>query len=156
MIFSGRPSPKGFCVFIGPKEIGMPSLKEKIEFDPGKAIFGLSPAETFALTSVRSLEEYAALQEHLPYMRGQSFFFVNILREKARLIMTVITVEDEEITATYELDPEPLSISPEELLQAGQGSGNHPLPAHLESRIRMAMRFPGCHFFKVPPSGDGI
>lgn len=133
----------------------MPSLNEQIEFDHGKAIFGFSPDETFALTSVRSLEEYVALQERLPNMRGQSYFFVNILREKARLIMTVITVEDEEITATYELDPKPLFISSEELMQAGQGSGNYPLSSCMEDRIKMAMKRPGRHFFKVLPPGYG-
>lgn len=151
-----RPSPKGFCVFIDHQEAEMLLSKEQIEFDCGKALFGLCPSDMFALTSVRSLEEYIALKEHLPDMRGQSYFFVNILREKARLIMTVITVEEEEITATYELDPEPLSISQEELMQAGQGSGNHPLPPNLENRIKMAMKCPGCHFFKMPQHDDGI
>ena len=143
-------------MFIDHQEAEMPPPKEQIEFDPGKAIFGLCPADMFALTSVRSIEEYIALQEHLPQMRGQSYFFVNILKEKASLIMTIITAEEEEITATYELDPEPLSISQEELMQAGQGCGNHPLPPNLENRIKMAMKCPGSHFFKVPQPGNGI
>jgi hypothetical protein len=47
------------------------------------------------------------LLERLPEIRGQSYLFVNILGQRARLIMIVITAEEQEITATYEIDPPP-------------------------------------------------
>jgi hypothetical protein len=114
----------------------MTKPEKPVEFDPGEVRFDLSIQDAFALTSVRSLSEFMRLLERLPEIRGQSYLFVNILGQRARLIMTVITAEEQEITATYELDPRPLGIDPQELFSAGAGSGNYPLPAHLEERIK--------------------
>jgi hypothetical protein len=110
--------------------------EDLIFLDPEKVRFDLSLPEAFALTSVRSTEEYHRLQESLPRLRGQSYLFVNILDRKARLILTIFTAEEQETTATYELDPLPLGIDPIDLISAGRGCGNHPLPRHLEEKIR--------------------
>lgn len=114
-----------------------------IFFHPEKVRFDLSLPEAFALTSVCSPEEYHRLQASLPRLRGQSYFFVNILDRRARLILTIITAEERETTATYEIDPRPLGIDPVDLITAGKGSGNHPLPYHLEERIRRAIKSNG-------------
>jgi hypothetical protein len=113
--------------------------------DPGKVRFDLSLRDAFALTSVRSLGEFLRLEERLPEMRGQSYFFVNILGSRARLILTIITAEELETTATYELDPGPLGIAPADLISAGSGSGNYSLPPHLEGKIKMAIHSHGCN-----------
>ncbi len=112
--------------------------------DPEKVRFDLSLQDAFALTSVRSPEEYQRLKESLPRLRGQSYLFVNILDRKARLILTIITAEELETTATYEIDPRPLGIDPLDLTSAAEGCGNHPLPRHLEEKIRRAIKSDSC------------
>ena len=82
----------------------MPEPEKPVEFDPAKVRFDLNLSDAFALTSVRSTAKFSRLKKRLPEIRGQSYLFINILGEKARLIMTVITGEEKEITATYELD----------------------------------------------------
>lgn len=121
----------------------MTPSEDLIFLDPEKVRFDLSLPEAFALTSVRSPEEYHRLKASLPRLRGQSYLFVNILDRRARLILTIITAEERETTATYELDPRPLGIDPVDLIIAGKGSGNHPLPYHLEERIRRAIKSNG-------------
>lgn len=120
-----------------------------VVFDPERVRFDLSRGSALSLTSVRSIEEFRALQEGLREMRGQSYFLVNILKGRARLILTVITADELEVTATYELDPGPLGIADEEMLLAGPGGGNHPLTSLLEARIREATQGPLCPFFAV-------
>jgi len=116
----------------------MTPSEDLIFLDPEKVRFDLSLPEAFALTSVQSPEEYHRLKASLPRLRGQSYLFVNILDRRARLILTIITAEERETTATYEIDPRPLGIDPADLISAEGGSGNHPLPYHLEERIRRA------------------
>lgn len=117
----------------------MTPSEDLIFLNPEKVRFDLSLPQAFALTRVRSTEEYRRLKASLPQLRGQSYLFVNILDCKARLILTIITAEERETTATYEIDPRPLGIDPVDLIAAGRGSGNHPLPHHLEERIRRAI-----------------
>ena len=121
----------------------MTPSEDLIFLDPEKVRFDLSLPEAFALTSVRSPEEYHRLKASLPRLRGQSYLFVNILDRKARLILTIITAEERETTATYELDPRPLGIDPVDLIITEKSSGNHPLPYHLEERIRRAIKSNG-------------
>ena len=123
----------------------MTSSEDRIFFDPEKVRFDLSLQDAFALTSVRSLGEFLSLKESLPHLRGQSYFFVNILGSHARLILTIITAQEQETTATYELDPCPLGIAPGELISAGSGSGNFPLPTHLVGKIKRAIYIHGCN-----------
>ena len=122
------------------KDTFMTAPENLVFIDPEKLRFDLSLPEAFALTSVRSPEEYHRLKESLLCLRGQSYFFVNILDCRARLMLTIITAEERETTATYEIDPRPLGIDPLNLMPAGRGSGNHPLPGHLEEKIRMAIK----------------
>jgi len=117
----------------------MTAPENLVVIDPEKVRFDLGLPKAFALTSVRSPEEYYRLKKSLPSLRGQSYLFVNILNGKARLILTVITAEEQETTATYELDPRPLGIDPLDLTSAAEGCGNHPLPRHLEEKIRRAI-----------------
>ena len=121
----------------------MTSPENLVVIDPEKVRFDLSLPEAFALTSVQSQEEYHRLQESLPRLRGQSYLFVNILDRRARLILTIITADERETTATYEIDPQPLGIDPVDFITAGRGSGNHPLPYHLEERIRREIKSNG-------------
>ncbi len=93
---------------------------------------------------MRSPEEYHRLKESLPRLRGQSYFFINISGSQSRLILTIITAEEQETTATYELDPRPLGIDPLDLTSAAEGCGNHPLPRHLEEKIRRAIKSDSC------------
>ncbi|MDD1741519.1 MAG: hypothetical protein LUQ51_06025 [Methanothrix sp.] len=123
----------------------MTPWEDQIFFDPEKVRFDLSLQDAFALTRVRSLGEFLSLKESLPHLRGQSYFFVNILGSHARLILTIITAQELETTATYELDPCPLGIAPGELISAGSGSGNFPLPPHLEGKIKRAIYIHGCN-----------
>lgn len=108
-------------------------------FNPGKVRFDLSLPEAFALTSVRSSEDYHRLKENLSRLRGQSYFFINISSSQPRLILTIIIAEERETTATYEQDPRPLGIDPLDLTSAAEGWGNYPLPRHLEEKIRRAI-----------------
>jgi len=125
----------------------MTPWEDQIFFDPEKVRFDLSLQDAFALTRVRSLGEFLSLKESLPHLRGQSYFFVNILGSHARLILTIITAQEQETIATYELDPYPLGIAPGagELISAGSGSGNFPLPPHLEGKIKRAIFIHGCN-----------
>ncbi|HNX40322.1 MAG TPA: hypothetical protein PKK11_07025 [Methanothrix sp.] len=118
----------------------MPEQKIAPEtFDPEKIRLDLPLSDAFALTAVRSLQEFSDLQGRLDEVRGQSYFFVNILEGRARLIMTVIIAEEQEITATYELDTS-AAITQEELLSSPvREDGNHPLPEGLAERVRSAL-----------------
>ena len=118
----------------------MTPSEDLIFLDPEKVRFNLSLPEAFALTSVRSPEDYHRLKESLPCLRGQSYLFVNILESHARLILTIITAEEQETTATYDIDPRPLGIDPLDLTSAGGSSGNHPLPHNLKEKIRRVIK----------------
>jgi hypothetical protein len=118
----------------------MTAQPETISFDPCKVRFDLTLREAFELTQVTSLQEYQLLRRRLPELRGHSYFFVNILDQRARLVMTIITAEDHEITATFVLDHDALGIGHEELLQAGYDDGNYALPADMKQKIRRAIR----------------
>lgn len=117
----------------------MTAIPKAISFDPCKVRFDLTLSEAFDLTRVTSLQEYRLLIRRLPELRGHSYLFINVLDQKARLVMTIITAEDHEITATSVLDHNALGISHEELLQAGIIDGNYALPAEMEQKIRSAM-----------------
>ena len=118
----------------------MTDQPETILFDPCKVRFDLSLREAFELTQVTSLQEYRRLMCRLPELRGLSYFFINILNKRARLVMTIITAEDHEITATFVLDHDTLGIDHEELLQAGHENGNYALSHEMEQKIRRAIR----------------
>ncbi len=118
----------------------MTAPENLVVIDPEKVRFDLSLLQAFAITSVRSSEDYDRLKENLSRLQGQSYFFINISGSQPRLILTIITSEKQEITATYELDPRPLGIDPRDLTSAAEGSGNHPLPLHLEEKIRRAIK----------------
>ncbi len=85
----------------------------------------------------------------LPELRGHSYLFINILDQRARLVITIITAEDHEITATFVLDHSALGISHEELLQAGSIDGNYALPAEMEQKIRREMLQTRRQFFRL-------
>ncbi len=119
-------------------------------FDPDKVRFDLSLSDAFALTRVCSLQEFSTLQERLRLLRGQSYFFVNILKGKPRLIMTIITAEEQEITATYELEISSLGICPEELVSENRMDGNYPLPAVLIKKIKFAADHTDFRLSKMP------
>ena len=59
--------------------------------------------------------------------------------------MTIITAQELETNAIYELDPCPLRIAPGELISAGSGSGNFSLPSHLVGKIKRAIYIHGCN-----------
>jgi hypothetical protein len=126
----------------------MTALPKAISFDPCKVRFDLTLREAFDLTRVTSLQEYQLLMRRLPELRGHSYLFVNILGPRARLVMTIITAEDIEITATFVLDHDALGISHEELLRAGIGDGNYALTAEIEQKIRKEMLQIRRQFFK--------
>ena len=84
----------------------------------------------------------------LPELRGHSYFFINILDRRAKLVMTIITAEDREITATFVLDHDALGIGHEDLLQTGHEDGNYSLMPAVEQKIRKAMNQSECQFFK--------
>jgi hypothetical protein len=127
----------------------MPALQERIAFDPGKVRFDLPLSEAFALTQVRSLREYYYLRHRLPELQGISYFFINVLDKKARLVITIITAEDQEITATFVLDHCALGIAHEELIQAGREDGNYPVPGELMRKIKNELQRPDRRFFKA-------
>ncbi len=127
----------------------MTALPKPISFDPCKVRFDLSLREAFELTRVTSLQEYQLLIRRLPELRGHSYFFINILGKRARLVMTIITAEDHEITATFVLDHNALGISHDDLLQSGGIDGNYSLPAEMEQRIRKEMAQTQRQFFKL-------
>lgn len=118
-------------------------------FDPERVRLDLPPSDAFALTAVRSLQEFSDLQGRLGEVRGQSYFFVNILRGRARLIMTVITAGEQEITATYDIDISATDISREKLSTSHE-EGNHPLPEGLAERILHAMQNNELRLTKLP------
>jgi hypothetical protein len=117
----------------------MTDQPETVSFDPCKVRFDLTLREAFELTQVTSLQEYKRLMCRLPELRGLSYFFINILDQRARLVMTIITAEDREITATFVLDHDTLGIGHEELLQAGHEDGNYALSREMEQKIRRAI-----------------
>jgi hypothetical protein len=121
---------------------------QRIVFDPEKAKLDMPINEAFALTQVRSLQDFQRLVNKLPEMRGSSYFFINILSKKARLIITIITAEDQEITATYALDHNLLEIAQDELMRAGGEDGNYAVPADLMRKIHSALHHPDWQFFK--------
>ncbi len=127
----------------------MTALPEIISFDPCKVRFDLTLREAFELTRVTSLKDYQLLVRRLPELHGHSYFFVNVLDQRARLVMTIITAEDMEITATFVLDHDALGISHEELLRAGIGDGNYALTAEMEQKIRKEMLQTRRQFFKL-------
>lgn len=122
---------------------------QRITFDPKKARLDMPISAAFALTQVRSVQDYQRLKQSLPEMRGSSYFFVNILGERARLIITIITAEDQEITATYALDHNRLGIAHEELINAGEEDGNYAVPAELMGKIHNALRHSDWRFFQA-------
>lgn len=144
---------KDFTIsFISPKHqviSKMTAQSETISFDPCKVRFDLTLREAFQLTQVTSLQEYQLLLSRLPELRGHSYFFINILDQRARLVMTIITAEDQEITATFVLDHDALGIRHEELMQTGQEDGNYSLLPAMEQKIRRAMRQSQWQFFKL-------
>lgn len=121
---------------------------QRITFDPEKARLDMPICEAFALTQVRSVQDFRRLKHRLPEMRGSSYFFINILAKRARLIITIITAEDQEITATYALDHNRLGIAHEDLFQAGREDGNYAVPRELISKIHNAMQHSDWRFFK--------
>lgn len=127
----------------------MTALPESISFDPCKVRFDLSLREAFELTRVTSLQDYQLLVRRLPELRGHSYLFINVLGQRARLVMTIITAEDMEITATFVLDHEALGISHEELLRAGIVDGNYAITAEMEQKIRKEMLQTRRQFFKL-------
>jgi hypothetical protein len=127
----------------------MADLQERVTFDPGKVRFDLSLREAFALTQVRSLREYHYLRHRLPEMRGISYFFINVLDKRARLAITIITAEDQEITVTFVLDHCALGIAHEELMQVGWEDGNYPVPGELMRKIKNELLRPDRRFFKA-------
>lgn len=122
---------------------------QRITFDPEKARLGMPISAAFALTQVRSMQDYQRLMQSLPEMRGSSYFFINILGERARLIITIITAEDQEITATYALDHNRLGIAHEELMNAGREDGNYAVPAELMRKIHNALQHTDWRFFQA-------
>ncbi len=127
----------------------MTDLPETVSFDPCKVRFDLTLREAFELTQVTSLQEYKRLIYRLPELRGLSYFFINILDQRARLVMTIITAEDHEITATFVLDHDTLGIGHEELLRAGHEDGNYALSREMEQTIRRALKQAQWQFFKL-------
>lgn len=126
------------------------SLEEKILFDPCKVRLDLTPSEAFRLTAVRSLEDYRHLRQRLPEIRGISYFFINRLEDRARLMVTIITAEGHEVTASFALNHDALGISYRELMDAAcDKSGNYPLPPEMERKVRSAMGNEDWRFFKV-------
>lgn len=122
---------------------------QRITFDPEKARLDMPISEAFALTQVRSMQDYQRLKHRLHEMRGSSYFFINILGKKARLIITIITAEDQEITATHALDHNLLGIAHEELMDAGREDGNFAVPAELTRKIHNALHHSDWRFFKA-------
>lgn len=127
----------------------MTALPETVSFDPCKVRFDLTLREAFELTQVTSLQEYKRLVCRLPELRGLSYFFINILNQSARLVVTIIVAEDHEITATFVLDHDALGIGHEELLQAGYNDGNYALPVEIKQKISRAIRQSEWQFFKL-------
>ncbi len=127
----------------------MTDQPDTVSFDPCKVRFDLTLREAFELTQVTSLQEYQRLRCRLPELRGLSYIFINILNQRARLVMTIITAEDQEITATFVLDHNALGICHEELLKAGCDGGNYALSLEMEQKIRRAMKQTHWQFFKL-------
>lgn len=127
----------------------MSGQPETVLFDPCKVRFDLTLREAFGLTQVTSMQEYQLLVNRLPQLRGNSYFFINILNCRARLVMTIITAEPQEITATFVLDHNALGMNHDELLMAGDGDGNYSLSLEMEHKIRQAMKKAQWQFFKL-------
>ncbi len=124
--------------------------REKILFDPKKVKFDMPLLEAFRLTQVRSLEDYRSLRGNLADLRGISYFFINCLEGKAKLMITIITAEKDEVTASYALDYDLLGISYEDLMNAICGeSGNYPLSHEMEQKLMEALENDRWRFFKA-------
>ncbi len=127
----------------------MTAQMETISFDPCKVRFDLTLSDAFKLTQVTSLQEYELLLSRLPDLRGHTYFFINILGRQARLVVTIITAEEDEVTATFVLDHDALGIGHEELMQTGQSDGNYSLLPTMEQKIRTAMKQSQWQFYKL-------
>jgi hypothetical protein len=122
---------------------------ERIPFDPGKARLDLTLQEAFDLTSVRSTDDYRLLSKNLSEMQGTTYFFVNVLEKRARLMATVIVAEGREVTSSYVLDHHPLGMDDDLLLFSGRESGNYPLSLQMRQKIRLALSDEEWRFFKI-------
>lgn len=122
---------------------------EKVLFDPCRVRFDLGLQEAFALTQVRSLQEYRLLEQRLRELRGASYFFLNVTGGRARLMITIITAGDLEATSTFALDHSALGIGEVDLMRAGQEDGNYPVSPELEMKIKHSLRQSDWRFFKA-------
>ncbi len=127
---------------------------EKILFDPKKIRFDLPLFKAFRLTKVGSIEDYRSLMGSLADLRGMSYFFINCLESRARLMITIIAADREAVTTSFTLDHDLLGIRYEDLLSAiigGSGnSGNYPLPPEIERKLRdAALNDNNWRFFKA-------
>lgn len=124
--------------------------REKVIFDPKKIRFDLPLLEAFRLTQVRSVEDYRSLCSNLADLRGMSYFFINCLEDRARLMITVITAERDEVTASFALDHDLLGVRHEDLISAiCDKSGNYPLPPEIKQKLREALETDDWRFFKA-------
>lgn len=125
--------------------------REKILFDPKKIRFDLPLNEAFRLTQVGSIEDYRCLKSNLAELRGMSYFFINYLESKARLMITIIAAEPDEVTATFSLNHDLLGVSSEDLMgEICCESGNYSLPYKVEQKLRNAALEEGnWRFFKA-------
>ncbi|HOT06554.1 MAG: hypothetical protein A4E45_02034 [Methanosaeta sp. PtaB.Bin039] len=101
----------------------------------------------FGLTRVTTLEEYSRLKRCLPHLIGRCFLFINIVEGSCRLVLTVVTGTEKEVTASHSLHLGRLGISEVELYSAALPgetfapiSGNFPLSSDLANRIRSKMK----------------
>ncbi len=126
------------------------SSREKIIFDPKLARLDLPLMEAFRLTHVRSIDDYRLLSSNLNDLRGVSYFFINYLNGKARLMITVIAASGNEVTYTSALKHNLLGISDDDLMNAISGeSGNYELSFEIEQKLRIALEDDGWNFFKA-------
>ncbi len=114
--------------------------REKILFDPKKTRFDLPLFEAFGLTQVGSIEDYRSLMGSLADLRGMSYFFINCLENRARLMITIIAADREAVTTSFTLNHDLLGIRYEDLMSAIiGGSGNYPLPPEIERKLKDAV-----------------
>jgi hypothetical protein len=128
-------------------------IGEKVLFDPCKVRFDLTLSEAFRLTQVKSLEDFLRLKQRLPEIRGSSYFFINRLDGGARLMVTIIVAEGDEVTSSFALNHDALGIGRHELTDAALGtvenSGNYPLPPVVERKVQCAMTKADIPFIKL-------
>lgn len=126
------------------------SAREKVFFDPKKARLDIPLLEAFSLTQVRSVEDYRSLSSNLADLRGLSYFFINYLDGRAKLMITVITAESHEVTSSFALDHHILGVSDEDLMHAiSHESGNYQLSNEIEQKLRNALEKDGWQFFRA-------